>query len=183
MHRRIALFGTMMLAAIAHAEDVQWKPAQPLTGAGPRIVTGPTVQAAARIGTPQPISPPGVLPEQIADGPRLPPPPAVEAPAPSPVVILPQRPRFPVVPIVDTPPELAILPGPEFGPRPSPYNPAATEQPRPYRPAPPGARLLRPMPSATPSAVPTPPPMPMAVPDPAPPRSQAPYFAPRPGRK
>jgi hypothetical protein len=173
MHRRVALLGTVVLAAIAHADDVQWKPAQPLAG------RGLTLQAAARIGAPQPISQPGVLPAQIADGPRLPPPPAVETPAP--VVILPQRPRFPVVPIVDTPPELAILPGPEFGYRPSPYNPAATEQPRPHHPAPSGARLLPPMPSA----VPTPAPMPMAVPEPAPPRPQAPFFAlpPKPGRK
>ena len=183
MHRRIASLGTVVLAALAHAEDVQWKPAPPLPGVGPALVGGPTFQAAARIGAPVPLPLPGTLPEQIADGPRLPPPPVAEAPAP--VVILPVRPRFPVVPVVDTPPELAVLAGPDLGPRPSPYNPAVSELPGPYRPAPPSARLLPPMPSATPTAVPKPPPIPAAVPDRGPPRSQAPFFArpPKPGRK
>ncbi|HVK12049.1 MAG TPA: hypothetical protein VM597_24970 [Gemmataceae bacterium] len=123
MHRRIASLGTIVLATVAHAAEVEWRPAPPLAG--------PTVQAAARIGAPQPMPLPGTLPDQI-DGPRLAAPPVEQE-----VVILPPRPRFPVVPLVEAPPSARLLPPmptatPTAVPAPPPM-PAAVPVPAPPR--------------------------------------------------
>ena len=176
MPRRFALIGTVVLAAVAHAEEVEWKPAKPLPGPALKAES-----AAARIGRPEQLPFPRMLPDAVADGPRLAPPPVQSPPS---VVILPRAP-FPLISIQGG----VSVPGPEFEPRPAPYNSAAAEQPHPDRPSPtPTARLMPPMPPAA-EAMPvsTPQPMPPKAPEAttARPRSQAPYFLlpPKPGGK